>query len=413
MYFQYIRVDQSCFMKFKKLTTFISAIVFIQIQIMAQYSAPEMTSLINQQFQFAAKQLKVLEQHVPDTVMPKTLNKNTGAVEVSNTTWWCSGFFPASLLYVYEHTNDQEILRIAKKRLALQEPMKHYTGNHDLGFMMFNPFGNAYRLFKDPKDKATIDTAAMSLITRYRPQIKSIQSWNKNKNFNCPVIIDNMMNLELLMWVSQNGGDPKFKEIALNHANSTIANHYRADYSAFHVLDYDLETGKLIAGKNHQGYNDASAWSRGQAWGFYGFVMMYRFTKDQRYLDHARNIAKFLLNHPNMPKDYILYWDFNAPDIPNDLRDASAAAIFASGLLELAQFTKSDESKNYINISASIIKTLSSPAYCASVGENGGFLLKHSVGHLPGNSEVDVPLTYADYYYLEAMHRFNNWVLKK
>lgn len=378
-----------------------------------QYSSKEMSGIIEKQFQFAARQLKVLETNVPDTMMPKTLNNKTGVVEVSKTNWWCSGFFPASLLYVYEHTNDKEILRIAQKRLDLQEPMKHYTGNHDLGFMMFNPFGHAYRLFKRPNDKTTIDTAAMSLITRYRPSIKSIQSWNKNKNFNCPVIIDNMMNLELLMWVSQNGGDPKFREIAINHANSTITNHYRSDYSAFHVLDYDLETGKLIAGKNHQGYNDASAWSRGQAWGFYGFVMMYRFTKDQRYLDHARNIAKFLLNHPNMPKDNIMYWDFNTPDIPNTLRDASASAILASGLLELAQFTKGTESSDYINKSASIIKTLSSPAYCAAVGENGGFLLKHSVGHLPANSEVDVPLTYADYYYLEALHRLKKWVLKK
>ncbi|GDX43890.1 glucuronyl hydrolase [Bacteroidota bacterium] len=377
-----------------------------------QYSSKEMSGIIEKQFEFAARQLKVLETNVPDTMMPKTLNNKTGVVEVSKTNWWCSGFFPASLLYVYEHTNDKEILRIAQKRLDLQEPMKHYTGNHDLGFMMFNPFGHAYRLFKRPNDKTTIDTAAMSLITRYRPSIKSIQSWNKNKNFNCPVIIDNMMNLELLMWVSQNGGDPKFREIAINHANSTIANHYRSDYSAFHVLDYDLETGKLIAGKNHQGYKDASAWSRGQAWGFYGFVMMYRFTKDQHYLDHARNIAKFLFNHPNMPKDYIMYWDFNTPDIPNTLRDASASAILASGLLELAQFTKGSESSDYINKSASIIKTLSTPAYCAAVGENGGFLLKHSVGHLPANSEVDVPLTYADYYYLEALHRFKNWVLK-
>ncbi len=400
-------------MKSKKFLLGIIVCLFFQMQSIAQFNAAEMSDLINKQFQFASKQLKVLESHVPDSMMPKTLNTKTGIVESSKTNWWCSGFFPASLLYVYEHTNDQEILRIAKKRLALQEPMKHYTGNHDLGFMMFNPFGNAYRLFKDPKDKATIDTAAMSLITRYRPQIKSIQSWNKNKNFNCPVIIDNMMNLELLMWVSQNGGDPKFREIAINHANSTITNHYRSDYSAFHVLDYDLETGKLIAGKNHQGYNDASAWSRGQAWGFYGFVMMYRFTKDQRYLDHARNIAKFLLNHPNMPKDYILYWDFNVPEIPNTLRDASAAAILASGLLELSQFTKGAESKNYINVSASIINTLSSTSYFATVGDNGGFLLKHSVGHLPGNSEVDVPLTYADYYYLEAMHRFKNWILKK
>jgi hypothetical protein len=388
------------------------AFIFLSINLFAQFSPAEMSKLIDKQFQFAAKQLKVLEQNVPDTVMPKTLNTSTGKVEVSATTWWCSGFFPGSLLYTFEHTNDPEILRIAKKRLALQEPMKHYTGNHDLGFMMFNPFGNAYRLFKNPKDKATIDTAAMSLITRYRPSIKSIQSWNKNKNFNCPVIIDNMMNLELLMWASQNGGDPKLKEIAINHANSTLTNHYRSDYSAFHVLDYDLETGKLIAGKNHQGYNDASAWSRGQVWGFYGFTMMYRFTKDQRYLNHAKNIAKFLFNHPNMPKDYIPYWDFNAPNIPNELRDASAASILASALLELSQYTNGEERKDYINKSASIIKTLSSNAYLANEGENGGFLLKHSVGHLPAKSEVDVPLTYADYYYLEAMHRFKNWVLK-
>lgn len=344
--------------------------------------------------------------------MPKTYYANTGKVESSETKWWCSGFFPASLLYIYEHTNDQEVLSIARKRLALQEPMKHYTGNHDLGFMMFAPFGNYYRLFKDPKDHKTIDTAAMSLITRYRPQIKSIQSWNKNKNFNCPVIIDNMMNLELLMWASANGGDPVFREIAINHANSTLANHYRPDHSAFHVLDYDLETGKLIAGKNHQGYNDASAWARGQAWGFYGFTMMYRFEKDEKYLNQARNIIKFLLNHPNMPADKIPFWDFNAPNIPNALRDASAASILASGLLELAQFTKGKESKYYVETARQIIVKLASDQYRAKLGENGGFLLMHGVGHLPANSEVDVPLSYGDYYFLEAMHRYKNWVLK-
>ncbi|MEY3432393.1 MAG: hypothetical protein RL131_329 [Bacteroidota bacterium] len=297
--------------------------------------------------------------------------------------------------------------------MAIQEKEKHYTGNHDLGFMMYCPFGNNYRLFKDPNDRKTIDTAAMSLITRYRPQIKSIQSWNKNKNFNCPVIIDNMMNLELLLWVSENGGDPKFREIAINHANSTLVNHYRSDYSAFHVLDYDLETGKLIAGKNHQGYSDASTWSRGNAWGFYGFTMMYRFVKDERYLNHARNVIKFLLNHPNMPKDKIPYWDFDAPNIPNALRDASAASVLASGLMELAQYTKGKERENYIETARQIIVKLASEEYNAKQGELGGFLINHGVGHLPANSEVDVPLTYGDYYFLEAMHRYKNWVLKK
>lgn len=378
----------------------------------AQTPNDQMRQLIDDQFAFAARQYKVLESNVPADKMPKTFYAATGKVESSDTKWWCSGFFPASLLYIYEHTNDQEILGIARKRLALQEPMKHYTGNHDLGFMMFAPFGNAFRLFNDPKDHKTIDTAAMSLITRYRPQIKSIQSWNKNKNFNCPVIIDNMMNLELLMWATANGGDPKFREIALNHANSTMANHYRSDFSAFHVLDYDLETGKLIAGKNHQGYNDASAWSRGQAWGFYGFTMMYRFEKDPKYLNHARNIIKFLLNHPNMPADKIPFWDYNAPNIPNALRDASAASIMASGLLELAQYTKGKESKYYTETARQIIVKLASEQYRAKAGENGGFLIMHGVGHLPGNSEVDVPLSYGDYYFLEAMHRYKNWVLK-
>jgi rhamnogalacturonyl hydrolase YesR len=344
-------------------------------------------------------------------MMPKTVNKNTGKVESSNTKWWCSGFFPGSLLYIYEHTNDQDVLKIAQKRLAIQEKEKHYTGNHDLGFMMYCSFGNAYRLFKKPGDKATIDTAAASLTTRYRPQIKSIQSWNKNQNFNCPVIIDNMMNLELLLWVSQNGGDQRFREVAINHANSTLTNHYRPDHSAFHVLDYTLETGKFV-GKNHQGYNDASAWSRGQAWGFYGFTMMYRFVKDEKYLQQARDIAQFMLNHPNMPTDKIPYWDFNAPTIPNALRDASAASIIASGLLELSRYTKGKESSNYVDVAKQIIVKLASEEYLAKPGENGGFLLKHGVGFFNANSEVDQPLTYGDYYFLEAMHRYKEWILK-
>jgi unsaturated chondroitin disaccharide hydrolase len=399
----------------KKIAAYFLLVFLLNISLVslfAQTPNEQMSQLIEDQFAFAAKQYKVLEKNVPADKMPKTYYAATGKVESSETKWWCSGFFPASLLYIFEHTQDQEVLAIAKKRLALQEPMKHYTGNHDLGFMMYAPFGNAYRLFKDPKDHKTIDTAAMSLITRYRPQIKSIQSWNKNKNFNCPVIIDNMMNLELLLWATANGGDPKFREIAVNHANSTIANHYRSDYSAFHVLDYDLETGKLIAGKNHQGYNDASAWSRGQAWGFYGFTMMYRFEKDEKYLNHAKKIIKFLLNHPNMPEDKIPYWDYNVPSIPNALRDASAASIMASGLLELAQYTKGKESKYYTETARQIIVKLASDQYRAKLGDNGGFLLMHGVGHLPGNSEVDVPLTYGDYYFLEALHRYKNWVLK-
>lgn len=387
------------------------SLLFVCLFAAAQTDKKDMEKLIDQQFKLAASQYKILEKNVPDSMMPKTLSNKTNKVESSNTKWWCSGFFPGSLLYIYEHTNDQEVLRIAQKRLAIQEKEKHYTGNHDLGFMMYCSFGNAYRLFNKPADKSTIDTAAASLTTRYRPQIKSIQSWNKNQNFNCPVIIDNMMNLELLLWVSQNGGDQRFREVAINHANSTLANHYRPDHSAFHVLDYNLETGNFV-GKNHQGFNDGSAWSRGQAWGFYGFTMMYRFIKDEKYLQQARDIAQFLLNHPNMPSDLIPYWDFNAPNIPNALRDASAASIIASGLLELSRYTSGKERKTYVAASKKIIEKLASSDYLAKPGENGGFLLKHGVGFFNANSEVDQPLTYGDYYFLEAMHRYKEWILK-
>ena len=373
----------------------------------------DMALLIEQQFNFAAQQYKVLGKNVPADVMPKTFNTKTNKVETSNTKWWCSGFFPGSLLYIYEYTKDAEIKAEAERRLAILEKEKHYTGNHDLGFMMYCSFGNAYRLFGKPEDKATIDTAAASLATRYRPSIKAIQSWDSSKNFKCPVIIDNMMNLELMNWVTDNGGNARYKEIAITHANTTLQNHYRPDYSAYHVLDYDLASCKVARKKNHQGAFDSSAWARGQAWGFYGYTMMYRFTKDKKYLQHAKNIAGFLMHHPNLPEDKIPFWDFDVPNIPNALRDASAGAIMASAFLELGQYAKGKEKKEYVAIAEKMIRSLSSTTYRAKLGENGGFILIHSVGHLLGNSEVDQPLTYADYYFLEALKRYKDWYLKK
>ena len=203
----------------------------------------------------------------------------------------------------------------------------------------------------------------------------------------------------------------RFHEIAVNHANTTLKNHYRPDNSSYHVVDYNLATGNVAAKKTHQGFADESAWSRGQSWGLYGFVVMYRFTKDTVYLSQARKIASFILNHPNMPADKIPYWDFNAPDIPDAKRDASAASVLASALLELGQYTNGNEKKNYVTTAEKIIRGLSSPAYLAAAGTNGGFLLEHSVGSIPGNSEVDVPLTYADYYFVEALLRYKKWYL--
>lgn len=377
----------------------------------AQNKSGKMSQLIDEQFKFADQQYKVLAKNVPADVMPKTYYEKTGKVETSDTKWWCSGFFSGTLLYIYEYTKDAEILKEAKARLAILEKEKHYTGNHDLGFMMYCSFGNAYRIFKDPSYKTTIDTAAESLSTRYHPEAKVIQSWNSSKKMAGPVIIDNMMNLELLSWVSDHGGDKKYKEIAITHANSTIKNHFRPDFSSYHVVDYDMKTGKVLQKITAQGAADSSAWSRGQAWGLYGYTMMYRFTKDKQYLKQAKNIAKFMLNDPNMPADMIPYWDYDAPGIPNTYRDASAGAVMASALLELAQYADKVERKQYLSAAETALKTLASDTYRAKLGENGGFLLKHSVGSIPHNSEIDVPLTYADYYFLEALHRYKNWYL--
>lgn len=379
--------------------------------VVGQTNKSSMKQLINDNMQYAAGQYKVLMQQVPPEEMPRSYNDSTKQLVTSNTSWWCSGFYPGTLWMIYDATRDEAINQEAEKRLAILEKEKNNTGTHDLGFMMLCSFGNAYKITKNPAYKEVISTAAASLSTRYRPSIESIQSWNKSEKFNCPVIIDNMMNLELLEWVAKNGGDDKFHQIAVSHANTTIKNHYRSDYSSYHIVDYDLETGHVIKKVTHQGYADESAWARGQVWGLYGFVTMYRFTKDEQYLSQAKHIAQFLLNHPNLPADKIPYWDFNAPDIPNALRDASAGAIMASALLELGQYTKGKEKQGYITAAETMIRSLSSPAYRAAPGTNGGFLLEHSVGHLPGHSEIDVPLTYADYYFIEALARYKKWYL--
>ncbi len=368
-----------------------------------------MTQLIDEQFKFAVQQYKVLAKNTPKDRMPKTFDPKTNKSQTSDTQWWCSGFYPGTLLYMYEYTKDAETRAEAERRLAILEKEKHFTGNHDLGFMMYCSFGNAYRLFGRPEDKATIDTSAASLATRFRPSIKSIQSWDSSSRFKCPVIIDNMMNLELLCWASDNGADPKFKEIAITHANTAMKNQFRPDYSSFQVVDYDLETAGIHKKTKWQGVSDSSAWSRGQGWGLYGYVTMYRFTKDPEYLKQAKGIAKFILNHPNLPEDKIPYWDFDAPKVPNELRDASAGALIASALLELGQYSTKKEKKQFVGAAEKMIQSLSSDKYRAKLGENGGFLLMHSVGALPFNGEVDVPLTYTDYYFLEALLRYKKW----
>jgi unsaturated chondroitin disaccharide hydrolase len=353
----------------------------------------------------AVNQYKYLRDHLPAGVLPKTFLA-TKKLETSNTSWWTSGFYPGSLLYLYEYSHDTAMLNEADRRLALLEKEQFNKGTHDLGFMMFCSFGNANRLSPSKAYTDILVNSAKSLSTRFNPTVGCIQSWNATNKWKFPVIIDNMMNLELLFWATKFTGDSSFYKIAVTHANTTIRNHYRADHSSWHVVDYDPETGAVRLKQTAQGFADSSAWARGQAWGLYGFTVMYRSTKDRKYLAQANAIAQYILKHPNLPADKIPYWDYNSIDIPATYRDASAGAIAASALLELSRYADAKSSAQYLAAAEQIIRALSSRVYTAAPGENGGFLLKHSTGHLPGNSEVDVPLTYADYYYIEAMMRY-------
>lgn len=326
---------------------------------------------------------------------------------------WVSGFVPGSLWYLYQYSHNPKFLEYARNYTARLEQEKYNRDTHDLGFMLYCSFGNGYRLTGDTAYKNTMLTGAESLASRFNPLIGCIKSWNHNQKWQFPVIIDNMMNLEFLFWAAQVSGDSGYRDICISHADKTIENHFRPDYSSYHVISYDTITGQVEKKNTHQGYADESAWSRGQAWALYGYVLMYRETKDTKYLEQAKHIASFILNHPNLPTDKIPYWDFDDPKIPNALRDASAGAIIASALIELSQYADASSAKEYLDIAEIQIRTLSSPEYFAETGTNGNFLLKHSVGYMGGNFEIDVPLTYADYYYIEALLRYRDILNKK
>jgi hypothetical protein len=366
-----------------------------------------MDKIINESLSLAVSQYTMMAEVMkekPD-LLPRTLD-TTGALVTARSNWWTSGFFPGSLWYLYEYNKDQKLKDAATLFTSRIEKEKNNKGTHDLGFMLYCSFGNGLRLAGTESYKEVMLTGAKSLSTRFRPRSGCIQSWNSRRGWQCPVIIDNMMNLEFLMWAFRESGDSTFYKICVTHSDTTIKNHFRPDYSSYHVVSYDTVSGKVEVKQTHQGFADESAWARGQVWGLYGYITMYRDTKLKRYLTQAQNIADFLIGHPNMPVDMIPYWDFNAPNIPDALRDASAGSIMASALIELSGYVDSQTSQKYLQVAEKQLRTLSSPEYLAKPGENGNFILKHGVGHLPGKSEVDVPLTYGDYYFIEALLRY-------
>lgn len=360
-------------------------------------------------FASAAKQTEVLIKNIdsarkikPNLVSPRTVENGQFKMVVSKD--WTSGFFPAELWYFYQYTKDKKWLELAKKYIEDIKKEQFNKGTHDLGFMIYCPFGNGYRLTNDPAYKAVIIQAAKSLSTRFNATAGVIKSWDHNGDkWKYPVIIDNMMNLELLFEATKLTGDSSFYKIAVKHANTTMKNHFRPDFSSYHVIDYDTLTGNVRQKLTAQGYANESAWARGQAWALYGYTMCYRETKNKAYLVQADGVAGFILNSKITQADGIPYWDYNDPKIPDVSRDASAASITASALYELAKYSTAN-SKKYKAAADKILYSLSTK-YTSKPGENHGFILEHSTGHRPAKSEIDVPINYADYYYLEALLR--------
>lgn len=351
--------------------------------------------------------LKTLADRAPtdkERSFPRTFTTD-GKLVTTAARDWTSGFFPGSLWYLYEYTGDKKWREAADDYTQRLESLKDYKGTHDLGFMINCSYGNGLRLTGNAAYRDVMLTGANSLASRFNPAAGVIRSWDHG-NWTLPVIIDNMMNLEFLMWASRTSENPRFAEISIRHAHTTIAHHFREDGSSFHLVDYDPLSGEILTRQTVQGYTNTSAWARGQAWGLYGYTTMYRDTRNPLYLAQAQKIAAFILSHNRLPADKVPYWDFDAPNIPDAPRDASAAAIMASALIELSDYVEPALAKRYLDTARQQLITLASPAFRAAPGENGDFILKHSTGHLPKNSEIDVPLNYADYYFLEAMLRY-------
>lgn len=365
----------------------------------------QITNIVTEQMEYSNKLIAGLLSENKDSnlINPRSLDVNN-EIKLVPSKDWCSGFYPGIFWNLLKLTGNERWEELARKYTAPIEPEIWNGSTHDMGFKVFNSFGNGYLQTSDPEYRNILIQAANTLITRFNKNVGCIRSWDHNADkWDFPVIIDNMMNLELLFWASHETGDPIYYNIAVKHAETTMKNHFRSDNSSYHVVDYNPETGVVENKHTHQGYSHESAWSRGQAWGLYGFTMTYRETKDKRFLIQAEKIADYILSHPNLPKNKIPFWDFNAPNIPNEPYDASAAAIIASALYELSSYAS--KKAKYLDAADKILQTLSSPEFLAEPGSNHGFLLKHSTGSKPHNSEIDVPLIYADYYFVETLLR--------
>ena len=344
--------------------------------------------------------------------MPYGYNRAKRELDMRPLDWWTNGHFPGALWYLYEATGDDYFKDRAMVWTDLLEPNKTNSDHHDIGFMMYCSYGNARRLLKTDKFDAILLQTAQTLSTRFNDSLGLIRSWGKlDDKENFFVIPDNMMNLELIEWAAKHGErgtGERFDKIARSHATKTMCHHFRTDGGTYHVLNYDPRPdflGVVQEIRRGQGLSCETAWSRGQSWAIYGYTMMYRETGEKAFLEFAQKVADYAINNPNMPEDGVPYWDYGAP---GEERDSSAAAVMASALLELCGYVDAGKGAMYRAFAVKQLTSLASPTYFSEGDEIGHWLLKHGVAHKPGYEEVDSPLNYGDYYFLEALLRLRN-----
>lgn len=371
---------------------------------------------LNQQINDCETQLEIAVPKLTD------LTKHPRLIETDGTDWkevtnnklvWTSGFYPGILWYAYQVTGNERWKKEAIKRTEVFEEYKNITEHHDIGFMMFPAYGNGYEIGGKKEYKDILLASAKSLASRFNPKVGTIRSWSNKMHPRWQqhiTIIDNMLNLELLFWAAKHGGDSKYYDIAVKHAETTMKNHFRPDLTSWHVIEYDSISGAILNRHTKQGYADDSRWSRGQAWGVYGYTMVYKETKDKKFLDFAQKITDKYLSM--LPEDMVPCWDFDVANDPKEEKDASAAAVVASALLDLSTFVESKEDKErYYDAAIKMLKSLGSDKY-SGVGKADSFLL-HSTGAKSLGHEIDVALIYADYYYIEALSRLQKMQEKK
>ena len=353
------------------------------------------------------KRYKMLLDYPVDSMsIPRSMTIKTNTIKKVPSRDWTSGFFAGNLWQLYRLTGNEAYKNQAQKWTPFSKKESVNSNSHDVGFKVFCSFGEALKVENKEEYKAVIIKGAETLCIRFNAKVGAIRSWDFNKEiWDYPVIIDNMMNLELLFEASKLSGNKKYREIAIQHANTTLKNQFRTDNSCYHVIDYDPTTGAVRKKTTLQGNNDDSVWARGQGWAVYGYTMSYRYTKDPAYLKQAEATATFFMTHKNLPEDGIPYWDFKDPAIPNSARDVSAATVMASALYELYGYTKN---KSYLAFADKIMTSLHSDKYILSDTIKAPFILDHSTGNWPKHDEIDEPIIYADYYFLEALLRKSN-----